>query len=229
MRVFSLCSAHEAAVFASMASIDSLPLFPLGLVLYPGEQLPLHIFEERYKDLAHYCTEHDVPFGIVLVEDGSLAEMGTTARIEDVAKQYDDGRMDIVVVGEERFRLESIYDRKSYYTADVTLVEDANEPADLSLKERVITQHMKLLELAGRTVRPDLYDDVDNLSFVLAQNAGLENTQKQHVLQLDSERERIEYLIEHFEDLIPQVEQEDDVRRRIQSNGHFKNFPPEQI
>jgi ATP-dependent Lon protease len=211
-----------------MATIDSLPLFPLGLVLYPGERLPLHIFEERYKELTHYCLDHDVAFGIVLVDDGSLADVGTTARIERIVKRYEDGRMDIIVEGEERFELRSVHDRKSYYTADVTLLED--EPSlDASLKERAITQHMKLLELAGRTVRPDVYDNVERLSFMLAQNAGLDAEQKQEVLARDSENERVEYLIRHFESLIPKVEQEDDMRRRIQSNGHFKNFPPEEI
>jgi len=211
-----------------MATIDSLPLFPLGLVLYPGERLPLHIFEERYKELTHYCLDHDVAFGIVLVDDGSLADVGTTARIERIVKRYEDGRMDIVVEGEERFELRSVHDRKSYYTADVTLLED-DPSLDASLKERAITQHMKLLELAGRTVRPDVYDNVERLSFMLAQNAGLDAEQKQEVLARDSENERVEYLIRHFESLIPKVEQEDDMRRRIQSNGHFKNFPPEEI
>jgi ATP-dependent Lon protease len=212
-----------------MASIDSLPLFPLGLVLYPDEQLPLHIFEERYKDLTHYCLDHEVAFGIVLAEDGRIADVGTTARIERVVTEYDDGRMDIVVEGEERFRIVEVHDDKSYYTADVDLLREAEGDLDLDLKERVITQHMKLLELAGRTVRPDLYDDVAHLSFVLAQNAGLDPSQKQEVLRLSTESERIEYLIDHFESLIPRVEQTEDLRRRIRSNGHFKDFPPEEV
>lgn len=212
-----------------MASIDSLPLFPLGLVLYPDEQLPLHIFEERYKDLTHYCLDHEVAFGIVLAEDGRIADVGTTARIERVVTEYDDGRMDIVVEGEKRFRIVEVHDDKSYYTADVDLLREAEGDLDLDLKERVITQHMKLLELAGRTVRPDLYDDVAHLSFVLAQNAGLDPSQKQEVLRLSTESERIEYLIDHFESLIPRVEQTEDLRRRIRSNGHFKDFPPEEV
>jgi ATP-dependent Lon protease len=88
---------------------------------------------------------------------------------------------------------------------------------------------MKLLELAGRTVRPTLYENVAQLSFVLAQNAGLDTSQKQKVLELSGENERIRYLIQHFESLIPRVEQQEDVRRRIRSNGHFKDFPPESV
>jgi ATP-dependent Lon protease len=212
-----------------MASIDSLPLFPLNLVLYPNERLPLHIFEDRYKDLTQYCLDHDVTFGIVRAEDDRLARVGTTARIEEVVSRYQDGRLDIAVRGEERFRLLELHDEKSYYTGDVVLLEDDDLAVDLDLKERVITQHMKLLELAGRTVRPDLYDDVAALSYVLAKNAALDEDQQQELLELTSENERIKYLIRHFESLIPRVEQKEDVHRRIQSNGHFKDFPPEEV
>jgi ATP-dependent Lon protease len=212
-----------------MDSIDALPLFPLSLVLYPGEQLSLHIFEERYKDLTAYCLEHDVPFGIVRVEDEEWADVGTTARIEQVAKRYEDGRADIIVQGEERFRIQDVHERFSYYTADVALLEDEDTSIDLELKERVITQHMKLLELAGRTVRPDLYEDVDRLSFVLAQNGALDGSQKQELLEHTTENERIRYLIHHFESVIPRIEQQEGVQRRIRSNGHFKDFPPEEV
>ncbi|MFB6247828.1 MAG: LON peptidase substrate-binding domain-containing protein [Salinibacter sp.] len=211
------------------SSIDSLPLFPLNLVLYPGERLPLHIFEDRYKELTRYCLDHDVPFGIVRVEDDDLATVGTTARIQEVVSRYDDGRLDIAVEGEERFELREMYDEKSYFTGDVVLLEDEQSEVDLDLKERVITQHMKLLELAGRTVRPDLYEDVQTLSYVLARNAALDGDQKQKLLELTSENDRIEYLIQHFESLIPRVEQKEDVHRRIRSNGHFKDFPPEEV
>lgn len=213
-----------------MALLKSLPLFPLGLVLYPGERLPLHIFEERYKDLTSYCLEEEDPFGIVLLEDDTMAQTGSTARIERVVNRYADGRMDIVVEGDDRFKIHEVHeDEASYITADVEIIDDPNESIDEDLRERVITQHMKLLELAGRTVRPDLYRNVDRLSFKLAQNAGLEAGQKQELLEISSENERIRYLIQHFRTLIPRVEEEEDVQRKIQSNGHFKDFPPESL
>jgi len=213
-----------------MSTIDDLPLFPLGLVLYPYEQVPLHIFEERYKDLMAFCTTHDVPFGVVLAEEGSIASVGCTAHIQRVLKRYENGSADLIAEGRERFRINEIYDdRASYFTADVTLIEDVSEEVDLATRERMITQHMKLLELAGRTVRPALYQTDRPLSFVLAQNAGLSIEQKQEVLQLRTEVERVNYLVEHFGKLIPQVEQEEDVQRRVKSNGHFKDFPPEDV
>lgn len=212
-----------------MDSIDSLPLFPLSLVLYPDEHLPLHIFEERYKKLTDYCLEHDVPFGIVWADD-QWAEVGTTARITEVIQEYEDGRMDIAVRGEERFRIEEVSENQAgYYTANATFFEEAEPRVNLELKERVITQHMKLLELAGRTVRPGLYEDEERLSYVLAQNAALDGAQKQELLELQTENERIHYLIDHFESLIPRVEKQEEVRHRVQSNGHFKDFPPEEV
>lgn len=216
-----------------MDVINSLPLFPLDLVLYPGERLTLHIFEERYKDLVAYCMEHEVPFGIVWTDertaDEEWAEVGTTVRIDEVLKRYDDGRLDIAVEGEERFRIAETQENFSYFTADVRLLEDEETSADLKLRERVITQHMRLLELAGRTVRPDLYENVDRLSFVVAQNAALDPEQKQELLEFTTEGERIRYLIHHFESVIPQLEQQEGMRQRIRSNGHFKDFPPEEV
>ena len=84
-------------------------------------------------------------------------------------------------------------------------------------------------ELAGRTVRPSLYENQSLLSYLIAPNAGLKPQQKQEILELLSESQRISYLILHFETLIPKVERMDEVRRKIQSNGHFKDFPPEDL
>ena len=210
-----------------MPILRSLPLFPLGLVLYPNERLPLHIFEPRYKEMVAYCEEEEAPFGIVLFDEGSMARVGCTARIDRTLNRYDDGRLDILVQGEERFRVLAVYDEAAYITADVEPISEPEQRPERALRERAITQHMKLLELAGRTVRPSLYQGVREVSYVLAHNAGLSPEQKQAVLELVTENERIAYLIEHFEGLIPRVEQIEEVRRKIQSNGHMKDFPPE--
>jgi len=212
--------------------LHSLPLFPLNMVLYPGARRPLHLFEERYKDLAADCLDTGGPFGIVLAEDEVLRDVGTTAEIEEVARRYDDGRLDIISVGGERFRTTDVRSgEQSYLTADADLLPDADPDAAASpdLRERVITQHMKLLELAGHTPRPSLYDDAPDgrLSFVIAQNAALETPQKQEVLELRSEPERMTFLKEHLQALLPRVEEKQTTRERIRSNGHFQDFPQE--
>ena len=210
-----------------MATIPSLPVFPLGVVLYPQERLPLHIFEPKYRDMVHVCLEEEGPFGVVLFDEGKMADVGCTAQIVNVVTRYDDGRMDILVEGRRRFRLIEVHPERPYLTAEVEILSEIREPAEREITERAITQHMKLLELAGRTVRPSLYQDVNEVSFVMAHNAGLTLRQKQKVLELDTESERIAYLVEHFEDLIPRVELMEDLKRKIQSNGHFRDFPPE--
>ena len=210
-----------------MATIPSLPIFPLGVVLYPQERLPLHIFEPKYREMVQTCLAEDGPFGVVLFDEGEMAEIGCTAQITSVVTRYDDGRMDIIVEGRRRFRLLEVHPERPYMTAAVEMMSELREPAERELKERAITQHMKLLELAGRTVRPSLYQDVREVSFVMAHNAGLTLRQKQKVLELPSESDRIAYLVDHFEELIPRVEQMEDLKRKIQSNGHFQDFPPE--
>ena len=207
-----------------------LPLFPLGLVLYPGEHLPLHIFEPRYRALLTDCLDGDIPFGILLAEEEGVASVGCSARVSEVLRGYEDGRSDIVVTGEHRFRIREIYeDAEPYLTAEVEWLPEPDEPVRTDLKERLVTQHMKLLEIAGRTVRPSLYQDVAYLSYLLAHNAGMEDDQKQQLLELPSENERIGFLVQHFEALLPELEEAETLRRRIQSNGYFKHFPPEAL
>lgn len=210
-----------------MSEILGLPLFPLELVLYPGERLPLHIFEPRYREMIHFCLETGNPFGVVLEEDDRLVDVGCTAEIDRVLNRYEEGRLDVLIEGVERFHVQRVYHDRDYLTADVTLLAEPEEPLHHHLRERVITQHMRLLELAGRTVRPSLYQDVSALSFLIAANAGLTPRQKQEVLELHRENERIEYLVDYLEALIPAVKRQEELRELIQSNGHFEDFPPE--
>jgi ATP-dependent Lon protease len=161
------------------------------------------------------------------MDEGKMARVGCTARIVKVLERYEDGRVDLLVRGEERFRILQLYQEAAYGTADIETIEEPERAPERALQERVITQHMRLLELAGRTVRPSLYEDVRALSYIIAPNAGLTLQQKQDLLELMTEKERVDYLVEHLESLIPRVERLEGVRRKIQSNGHFKDFPPE--
>jgi ATP-dependent Lon protease len=205
-------------------SSEPLPLFPLGLVLYPGESLPLHIFEERYREMMRYCLETDGPFGIVwMQDDDELARVGCTARIERVLERYEDGRMDIVATGVERFRIEEVRQERLYLTAQVAPYEPMEGLVDRTERERVITLHMKLLELAGETIRPAIYEGPKRISYVVAQNAGLDLVRKQEVLELSTEEERLRYLSTYLEQIIPEVREARERRRKVQSNGHFKN------
>src|SRR5215472_15538956 len=97
-----------------------LPLFPLDLVLFPHTPVPLHIFEPRYKELIGECLEQRTPFGIVRAKDDGIAEIGCTAEILDVAKRYDDGRMDIVCEGRRRFEVMQVNEDRSFLQAEVS-------------------------------------------------------------------------------------------------------------
>jgi len=208
-------------------ALDVLPLFPLEVVLYPDEVLPLHIFEDRYKALLDDCVSKDIPFGVILSQEGKMKEVGCVAKISKITETFEDGSKNIIVTGQERFKVSQMHNRQSYLTADFEAVLDLKSPAESAQVDRLIAQHIKLLELAGRTPSPSLYESRDRLSFFVAHNAGLTLDQKQDVLETRAESMRVEYLIAHLERFIPAVEEAETVRQKIRSNGHFKDFPPE--
>ena len=204
---------------------DRLPLFPLGIVLLPGEPVPLHIFEPRYKEMVQVCIEGDRPFGIVYASEKKLAEVGCTARIERVAARYDDGRLDIVAVGEDRFRVEEIHRDLSFLSVDAGPVRDAVEADDPGARRAAITRHMKLMELAGEDPKPHLYESDVPASFVIGRNAGLDLADKQGLLEMDREDERIRYVADHLGSLLQRLEQARAFRDRARGDGHADGFP----
>ncbi len=212
-----------------MNPFEYLPLFPLGLVCFPAEQLPLHIFETRYREMVGRCIETDEPFGIVLTESDRLARVGCLVRVVEVIERHPDGAFDILVQGEHRFHIHRVHSERPYLTGDGELFAEPPVAIEPSLRERVIAQHMRLLELAGRTIRPTLYDTSGPVSYTLAHNAGLSNAQKQELLELLTENLRLDYLSKHFEAFIPRIKEVEDVRRKVRSNGHFRDFPPEHL
>ncbi|MEM6287703.1 MAG: LON peptidase substrate-binding domain-containing protein [Bacteroidota bacterium] len=205
--------------------IDRLPLFPLGLVLLPGEPVPLHIFEPRYKEMVRICLDDDQPFGIVYASESALSKVGCTARIRRVAARYQDGRLDIVAVGEERFAVEEVHRDRSYLTADIGDVLDTETDVAPSIRQKLIARHMKLLELAGETPRPNRYDEASSLSFLVGRNAGLDLGDKQALLEMRSEEERVQYLADHLGALLVRLEKARDYRDRARGDGQAEGFP----
>ncbi len=210
-----------------MTLSDRLPLFPLGIVVYPDEPVPLHIFEPRYRAMVQVCMTEDRPFGIVYSTDEDFADVGCTVRIRRVLNRYDDGRLDIVAAGEERFRIVEVFRDEPYLTADVATfaIDNGAENVDRKSCERVITLHIKLLEMAGEDIRLADYENVPWVSFVVARNAGLDVEQKQELLEILSENERVAYLIEHFKNLFVRVEHAQELNRLAQGDGQATGFP----
>src|SRR6478672_4767229 len=128
-------------------TLDRFPLFPLGIVLLPGEVVPLHIFEERYKTMIGECRESDGEFGIVWLSDDGLRDIGCTARVTQVLEELDDGRSDILVTGGQPFRLMRRSDDMAYPAGESELIDDAAGEADDALETEARERYADLVEL----------------------------------------------------------------------------------
>jgi Lon protease-like protein len=195
-----------------------LPLFPLEVVLFPGAPLPLHIFEPRYKEMIGECLAEQRRFGVVRVVEQGLAEVGCTAEIVSVVKEYSDGRLDLVTEGRKRFEIVRVNEERSFLHAEVLMIED--EPGIPSPAEtaRAIQLHSELLAIAG--AQQDLSAaDPSLLSFYLAGSLPLDLDFKQKLLSLRSEPERVSLLIGYLETMIPNLRRAATAREKAGGNG----------
>lgn len=197
-----------------------LPLFPLDVVLLPGAVLPLHIFEPRYKEMIGECLEQHRPFGIVRAKEGGVAEVGCTAEILTVTKKYDDGRMDIVTQGQERFEVVHVNQERSFLQAEVFYLHD--EPGESSREEleKATSLHGEIMKLAGAEAENVAEIDKRQLSFHLAASLPLDLDLKQALLGMKSEPERLRAVISFFEELLPNMRRTMLARRKAGGNGH---------
>ena len=196
-----------------------IPLFPLDVVLFPGTPLPLHIFEPRYKEMIGECLAQQRAFGVVRALEEGLAEVGCTAEIVTVVKEYPDGRLDIVTEGRKRFELMGVNQERSFLQADVLMIDDEPEAPPQEAATRAIQLHSELLAIAGAT--QDLAAaDPSVLSFYLAGSLPLDLDFKQKLLALRSESERLSLLIAYFETIIPNLHRAARARHKAGGNGH---------
>ena len=198
--------------------MSELGLFPLGIVLLPTEQIPLHIFEHRYQELIGECLADDREFGLVYADDEGLRELGTRAAVTEVLERFDDGRLNIVVEGGERFRLLELTSGRSFHTGVVEPVVDEPDPADPEDEERALALFARLVELTGAEVEPP-ERDVPQLSFALAGRFEFAAELKQRLLVLRSERARVRMLAEVLEGAAAAVEREREIGERAAGNG----------
>lgn len=194
-----------------------LGLFPLGMVLVPGELVPLHIFEPRYKELIGECLDEDREFGLVLADEHGLRSAGTRARVVDVLQRFPDGRLNVVVRGGERFRLGRLTSGRSFQTADVEPLHDADESPSEEERERVLELYRKVAEIAGE--EPDDLGDEPSLSFAVTARVDFGVEMKQKLLELRSERTRLGYLAGLLETAAEALAAAEKRRRRAQGNG----------
>jgi Lon protease-like protein len=203
--------------------MPELGLFPLGIVLLPTERVPLHIFEERYKELIGECLALEREFGLLYADEGGLREVGCRAFVLEVLERFDDGRLNIVVEGRDRFRIVRHTSGRSFSTADVEPVGDDDARVAPESAARALNAFRRLLELVEAEV--ELPDPLSpHLSFDLAGRVELEAEAKQELLESRSEVERLERVAELLEGAAASVALAEEARRRAAGNG--KVSPP---
>ncbi len=198
--------------------MSELGLFPLPMVLLPTEQMPLHIFEERYKELIDECLEEDSAFGLLYAEEDGIHEIGTNATVVEVLTRFEDGRMNILVEGGERFRIEELTEGRSFQTGVAVPVLDDDDPAEDETIERALELFGRLKDLTGSEVEVPPAE-VPQLSFALAARVELDPEVKQALLQDTSERDRLARVCELLVDAAVTVERHQRAAERASTNG----------
>jgi Lon protease-like protein len=203
-----------------------LPLFSVPCVVFPDEAIPFHIFEARYRRmvediLAPEAGDKVARFGVTCVDGEMVFQIGCAVVIERVLEEYPDGRFDILTRGVMRYRILDIDRSGPYPIATVEYFDDSTPPESM-LVGRAVALHIKLTELSrGHPTPPDFSPD-QRVSFALAHNAGLDLTQRQSLLEMRSEDDRLAYLVEYYQRIIPEIQKRRDIQERIQANGHIR-------
>ncbi|HRP02274.1 MAG TPA: LON peptidase substrate-binding domain-containing protein [Candidatus Kapabacteria bacterium] len=203
-----------------------LGLFPLNIVLFPESVYPLHIYEDRYKALIKECYEQNKAFGINFLTSLGMSNIGCSAKVSDIFKSYPDGKMDILVVGEQRFKIISMQDGSNpYYTADVDFFDDDIDTYSVS-KLYECTEIFNDVVSKIKSINIDRIEP-DELStkypsFLIAQKSGLGAEQKQALIEIRSEDFRLDYLIKHLKRLTPMIMQTETINQIIRNDGYIK-------
>jgi len=203
-----------------------VPIFPLSVVVYPGENLNLHIFEPRYKQLFNECFSDAKPFGIPSVINKKVCEMGTLVKITEIAKVHDNGEMDIRTSGVRVIRvlevISSVPD-KLYSGAIVNYPDNDEELGHRELMQRVVNgirELHKLLKVSKDFKKPD----AELKAYDVAHHAGLSLEEEYELLGLLKEIQRQEYLKRHLSRVLPVIAEIEALKEKIKLNGHFKNL-----
>ncbi len=211
-----------------------IPLFPLNVVLMPGTPLPLHIFEERYKQMVDECLESESEFGMVLADDSGTRRVGCTAKIVELVQRYEDGRMVILVEGSRRFELNNVLTGKPYYVGEVEYLEDRPGEDVTALAEECVALLERVIEAATEgSVGIEIEPPYRNLSFAIAGRIEFELDTRQEILELPTEKERLAKVKELLTEAVERLERDKAARQVAETNGHLRGDwkpknPPEE-
>jgi Lon protease-like protein len=199
---------------------DRFPLFPLGIVLLPGEVVPLHIFEDRYKTMIGECREAEGEFGIVWLSDDGLRSIGCTARVTQVLDEFEDGRLNILVRGGSAFRLVRRIEDMAYPAGEVEMLASSGDAADDSLATEARERYADLVEQVTDE-RPAAEDLAELDAFGMAATIEFDAGSKQDLLELRSEGERLAYVRDLFVKTMRRIEQSEEAGELARSNGRI--------
>jgi Lon protease-like protein len=205
----------------------TLPLFPLNIVVFPGEKLNLHIFEPRYKKLILDCMAKDAVFGIPPFLKSGVSPVGTEVKILSIEKENAGGELDIKTLGKGIFRIDEFYQKyedKEYAAGKVTEIEII-EDEDVVIKTRINELLHELYETLGLSKLSENLPE-DYKIFDIAHHIGLTTEQEFEILISESESTRQEIVLEHLLKVVPVIEETEKLKERVKQNGHFKNLIP---
>ncbi|XZF14765.1 LON peptidase substrate-binding domain-containing protein [Chitinophagaceae bacterium MMS25-I14] len=203
-----------------------IPVFPLGIVVFPGEPLNLHIFEPRYIQLIQECIAEKKPFGIPTVISSRPGELGTLVEVEEVAKTYENGEMDVRTRGQKVFRiLEMIREipDKMYSGAIVNYPDNLVQEPNSSLSRKILDEVKRLytlMNVEGKYPK----ENTGAISYAIGHYVGLSVEQEYELLGLFDELQRLEYIRRHLNKMLPVIKELEEMKARVQMNGHFRNL-----
>ncbi len=203
-----------------------LPIFPLQVVVYPGEPLNLHIFEPRYKQLIRECIESKKAFGIPPVLQSGMGEWGTVVEVAELVKEYENGEMDVRTRGVSVFRMLEVVREipdKLYSGAIVTHPRNIVAADESGVAQLILSEVRRLYELMNLDRKVADAGETP-LSYRIAHFVGLNLEQEYEVLMLLTEIQRLEYLRRHLANMAPMVAELEAMKARVQRNGHFRDL-----
>jgi Lon protease-like protein len=202
-----------------------IPIFPLGIVVYPGEKVHLHIFEPRYKQLVNECHESKKPFGIPTVVNNRLQEMGTLVEVTEIVQTYENGEMDIKTQGLQIFRILEVIKKvpDKLYSGAIVNYPENDDFGNRELMQKVVNgvkQLHRLLNISKDFKKPD----EQLVSYDVAHHAGLSLEEEYEVLGLMKELQRQEYIRRHLQKVLPMLMEMEHLKEKVKLNGHFRNL-----
>jgi Lon protease-like protein len=204
---------------------DKLPLFPLGVVLFPGATLPLHIFEDRYKEMIEECIAAEREFGVVMASEKGMSKIGCTAAVEQVLRKYGDGRSDILARGRRRFEIFYVHEDRSFLEGTVEPYDDEFEAeAPEGTRQKVLSAWTNLMMVEHGGVPVDVPDARHpQLSFLVGEalpDLGF----RQRLLNSQSETERLDLLLSYLPQYTEREKLQKEMKRLAPLNGYGKHF-----